>query len=273
MGTARDQEEEELYEGGGLAADFLPRCAMLLACIGIGTFFLCRSFHLHVEDREAESLILSVQDAGEGNGDQYPPSGGGTPEEAGFPDGGTGIPDYASLHGQSPDAVAYIFIEGTGIAYPVMQHSDDEFYLTHSSDGKANRNGAIFLSCLNHGDFSDPINYIYGHNVRSGLMFSALNDYLGDGYLEKHDDCYVVLPDRTLHYRLISAFSADKGLPVAVFNGAARDTADYAEYVASVSGQTGVALRPDEELIYLITCTKGGRHKKHTIVIGRLLEP
>ena len=81
---------------------------------------------------------------------------------------------------------AWIQVPKTNIDYPVVQGQDDMEYVNKNVYGEFELSGAIFLSCLNKDDFSDPYNLVYGHNMKSGMMFGGLKNYLQEGYLESH---------------------------------------------------------------------------------------
>lgn len=70
--------------------------------------------------------------------------------------------------------------------FPVMQTSDNEYYLTHNMDQESDRNGTIFMDkdC----DVLKPsTNFIvYGHHMKSGKMFGKLDLYEDQEYCEKH---------------------------------------------------------------------------------------
>ena len=75
------------------------------------------------------------------------------------------------------DVIAWIYGANTHINYPVVQGSDNDYYLRHLLDGTWNDNGSIFMDCANSADFSDQNSLIYGHNMTSGAMFSNLVKY------------------------------------------------------------------------------------------------
>ena len=50
-----------------------------------------------------------------------------------------------SLKQENPDIVGYLEIENTNISYPVLQGSDNEYYMTHNYKKEKSKNGAIFL--------------------------------------------------------------------------------------------------------------------------------
>lgn len=108
-----------------------------------------------------------------------------TPKEETTTQNLTVLPEYAELIQQNPEMVGWISIDDTGINYPVVQ-KDNTYYLTHGFDQSNNTNGSIFMDerCS---IVSPTINtIIYGHNMKSGMMFGGLKNYLQAGYLEGH---------------------------------------------------------------------------------------
>ncbi|MCR4585338.1 MAG: class B sortase [Lachnospiraceae bacterium] len=97
------------------------------------------------------------------------------------------LDEYKTLYNKSKKKlIGWLKIDDTIIDYPVMQGSDNEFFLSHDLEGNEDRAGALFLDCacdVVHG--SD--NYIiYGHHLTSGRMFSSLEEYESEKYYEKH---------------------------------------------------------------------------------------
>lgn len=83
------------------------------------------------------------------------------------------------------------------ISYPVMQHSDNDYYLHRLPDGTYNGGGSLFLLSYNNPLFTDSSSFIYGHNMNNGSMFGKLKHYTG---AESQDHIfYIYLPDGTRH--------------------------------------------------------------------------
>ena len=63
---------------------------------------------------------------------------------------------------------------------------DNTYYLTHGFDQATNSNGSIFMDerCSILKPTLNTI--IYGHNMKSGMMFGGLKNYLQEGYLDAH---------------------------------------------------------------------------------------
>lgn len=63
--------------------------------------------------------------------------------------------DFEGLRAINPEVVGWIYCEGTGINYPVMQGENNDYYLTHSYDGAYNVSGSIFVEAENRAGFAD----------------------------------------------------------------------------------------------------------------------
>ena len=108
--------------------------------------------------------------------------------------------DFEKLLAKYPDVVGYIYGANTGINYPVVKGIDNDYYLNHDYDGKTNNNGAIFLEQCCNSSFSNGNCIIYGHHMKSGLMFAALEKYKSQSFYDAHPCFYLYTPMQ--NYRL-----------------------------------------------------------------------
>ncbi|MFR3092630.1 MAG: class B sortase, partial [Eggerthella lenta] len=88
------------------------------------------------------------------------------------------VVDWDALRAINPDIVAWVYMPGTIINYPVAhKDGDSEYYLHHNfslGEGSFGAEfGSIMLSGENAGDFSDEVNILYGHHMRNGSMFAC----------------------------------------------------------------------------------------------------
>ena len=114
--------------------------------------------------------------------------------------------DFAGLTSKYPDVVGYIYSAYTGINYPIVQSSSNDYYLNHDLDGNVNNNGSIFMEHLCSSDFSDQNTIIYGHNMKSGLMFAHLINYKNQSYYNAHPYFYIYTPNQNYKLNLFAGF-------------------------------------------------------------------
>lgn len=104
-------------------------------------------------------------------------------------------PDFDALLAWNPDIKGWIWSPDTDIDYPVVQGSDNDYYLNHTTDQKVSIIGSIFMESKNRGNFHDDVSVLYGHHIRAGRMFSALLGYKEQSYYENHPVMYLYTPE------------------------------------------------------------------------------
>ena len=175
----------------------------------------------------------------------------GEPEPQGDPDRIT--VNFDGLLQENSDVAAWIYCANTNINYPVMQGSDNDYYLSHLMDGSYNAGGSIFMECSNQADFSDRNTILYGHHMKNGSMFANLMNFKKSGYYEQHAHMYIMTPQCTYRLDLLAGAVVDP------------DDAIYSTYptqaaidsiMSRSSFQSAVPL-PGEEgrLVTLSTCS------------------
>ena len=96
------------------------------------------------------------------------------------------LDEYKNLLNKNKRLIGWVKIDDTNIDYPVMQTTDNEYYLDHNLNQEYDKNGSIFMDkdC----DVLKPsTNFIlYGHHMKSGQMFGSLSSYSDQSYCEKH---------------------------------------------------------------------------------------
>lgn len=114
--------------------------------------------------------------------------------------------DWDALSKINPDVVGWLYIPDTVISYPIVwKQGDNNYYLHHNFNNKSTQFGAeygcIFLSGLNSSDFSDSCNFIFGHNMYNGKVFSVFSDNQGKSeWFNEHREVFLLT--KTYNYRL-----------------------------------------------------------------------
>ena len=115
------------------------------------------------------------------------------------------VVDWDALREINPDVVAWVYMPGTMVNYPVAhKDGDSEYYLHHNfilGEGSFGAEfGSIMLSGENAGDFSDEVNILYGHHMRNGSMFALFAELRDSDIFNEHRTIYLLTPEG--NYRL-----------------------------------------------------------------------
>lgn len=96
------------------------------------------------------------------------------------------LEEYQTLYQKNKKLIGWLKIDDTIIDYPVMQTSNNEYYLDHNYNQEYDKNGSIFLDkdCSIYPRSTNLI--VYGHHMKSGKMFGQLQQYAKESYGKKH---------------------------------------------------------------------------------------
>lgn len=114
------------------------------------------------------------------------------------------------LKEKNSDTVAWIDIPGTVIDYPVMQASDNKYYLRKTFSREYNILGSIFADYKNSPNFDDQNTVLYGHNMKDGSMFYDIILLKNQDFYDLHNKIIVSLDNRILEYTIFSVYEVNK---------------------------------------------------------------
>ena len=187
-------------------------------------------------------------------------------------DDGEDNPKLKDQEKLNPDVKAWIQVPKTNIDYPVVQGQDDMEYINKNVYGEFELSGAIFLSCLNKDDFSDPYNLVYGHNMKNGGMFADVADFTNKEYFETHQKGKLYLTDATRKIRFFACMkvtAADAKIyhPDGYRKENLKDLLDYIQ--ANAVQYRDVNVADENSLIALSTCSEAETNGR-VVLIGKL---
>ncbi len=167
-----------------------------------------------------------------------------------------------SLSSVNPDIYGWIIIPGTeNINYPVLQTTDNEYYLDHEYTHGYLPAGSIFADYRCDRDTNANFNtVIYGHNMQNGMMFSELIKFMDEDFWQENQYVYLYTPTGIYTYRIFSVYKTDyrykyveTGFPTA------EEFVSFAKEMQANSkfGREGIELNENTRILTLSTCTNG----------------
>ena len=185
--------------------------------------------------------------------------------------------DFVALQEENEDIYAWVYIPGTKIDYPVLQHpTDDSYYLEHNLDGSKGYPGCIYTEAVNSKEFTDPNTVLYGHNMKDGSMFASLHNYEDSQVFEENPYIFIYTPEKTFVYQIFAAYKYNAIHLIYNFDLSNQEV--FQNYLDQIfeTREMGANIRNDvsvnaqNHIITLSTCISGEKNKRF-LVQGVLL--
>ena len=174
----------------------------------------------------------------------------------------------------NPDTVAYLKIDDTKVDYPVVQGTDNDYYLNHTIDHIRATRGSIFLDM--HVKF-DPLELprhllIHGHHMRDGSMFQNVTLYKERDFFYSNP----VIRFETLYletlWEVFAVYICDSSEYVPVVF---RDDDAYVSYLQTTQERSmypvEMGFTAEDTIMTLNTCSYEFQGA-HTLVVAKLAE-
>jgi sortase B len=181
--------------------------------------------------------------------------------------------NWDALREINPDIVGWLMIPDTRINYPIVQASDNDFYLNHLSDRTPSDAGAIFLDYENDPAIAGWNNLIYGHNLLDGSMFAALKSYSDPDFFDAHQTLLLATPAQNYRLEVKATLVCDADDRIRRFGFS--DRADYEEYARMLLDYAVIDKYAEgeipENLYCFATCTSAD-YSKRTMILASVAE-
>lgn len=179
--------------------------------------------------------------------------------------------DFTALSKVNSQVFGWILIPGTVISYPLLNGTDNSYYLRHTWRKASSVVGAIFLEQSNSARLTDFNTIIYGHNMNNGSMFGTLKKYRTKSYWSAHPYIYLTTASGSRRYQVFAAYEVStqgKTYQVGFPSTASRQS--FLDYCLKQSRySTGVTPKTYDRILTLSTCTGHG-HATRWVVQARL---
>jgi len=181
-----------------------------------------------------------------------------------------------ALSENNPDTYGWLTVEGTNINYPVVQSSDNDYYLNRSFQKKYLPYGAIYVDFICSRRVEDNYNtVIYGHNVTSdGSMFNGVTDFLDAEFFDRHGEIKLYTTDGIFVYEVFSVYETDYAYHYRKTDFTSDE--QFGEYINemkdnSIWQKEGLEVSGSDRMITLSTCTSSLFSTRRYALQGRLI--
>lgn len=164
---------------------------------------------------------------------------------------------YDSLKKINKDYIGWLTLEGTVIDYPIVQGSDNEYYLEHLFDGKENHMGCIFIDYENKNTFEDKNTFLYGHHTNTGSMFCILENYKDQNFYNNHKEFTLETENKKYKIKPFAGILVKGNESFIQLSFESNDS--FMDYVRKIRKQSifesPVTVKPSDKLVTMVTCT------------------
>lgn len=169
--------------------------------------------------------------------------------------------NFDELLKKNPDTVGWIKVDGTKVNYPVVQSTDNSYYLSHAFNKSSNVGGWIFADYRDDFVNFDKNTIIYGHNMNNKTMFGSIPSMLYDSYLNKSSDYFIKISTPTSNsiWKVFSIYTIE---PETYYIRTGFYTVNYGEWLDTIKGRSiynfGIDVDENDRVLTLSTCDNTG---------------
>lgn len=117
------------------------------------------------------------------------------------------VVDFEALEALNAEVAGWLYVPSVEISYPIVQGTDNDYYLTHTFQKTENKSGAIFLDAGTLMPFEEENTVIHGHNMKDGSMFGRLKRFYQDKRIYARDPYfYVYTKEKTYKYLILDTY-------------------------------------------------------------------
>ena len=172
---------------------------------------------------------------------------------------------FKSLKKINKETKGYIVIKNTEISYPVVQHSDNNYYLKNDFYKKKTSMGWIFMDYRNHADNFDDNTIIYGHSMLNGTMFGTLKKVLNSTWRKNEDNLIINYDTEKGNYKfkIFSGYKVDYTTDYLITNFDSAE--EKLAFIKMIKGRSSfkskVELDENDKILTLSTCAGGNNRR------------
>ena len=166
---------------------------------------------------------------------------------------------FDQLSSINEDTVGWITVNNTKINYPVVQSTDNEYYLNYDFNKKKNIFGWIYMDYRNNIYNLSDNTIIWGHNIRNGMMFGTLRYATNESWYKNTDNQIITFNTKVknMKWRIFSIYRIPVTNDYLYANFGEKK--EFQKFLDMIRGRSiydfGVNVTSNDHIITLSTCS------------------
>lgn len=181
--------------------------------------------------------------------------------------------DLAALQAINEDVLGWISIPNTELSYPILQATDNQYYLNHTWKKERNPGGSIFMESTNSPDFAQFNTILYGHRMNNDSMFGTLKYYNELDFWRDHPSVYIVNSTGVHRYDIFAAHEV--GVRDIVYRLDLEESNLQEDFIAFCLEHsvldTEIVPQAEDHVLMLSTCVDSSSHSSTRWVVLAVL--
>ena len=183
--------------------------------------------------------------------------------------------NFNELLKKNSDTVGFIQVKGTNINYPIVQTTNNEYYLSHAYDKSKNDAGWVFMDYRNNSKNFNQNTILYAHSRYNGTMFGSLKNILKSSWYTNKNNHIIRLstPVENTMWQVFSAYTTPK--ENYYITPSFTNKNDYIKFLNTIKNRSEVVfsgeVNENDKILTLSTCKDnfGNRVVMHAKLIKK----
>lgn len=182
---------------------------------------------------------------------------------------------FEVLKKKNNDTVGWLTVNNTKIDYPVVQGKDNDYYLKHDFFKKSTSVGWVFMDYRNNKDVLDDNTIIYGHKMKSGIMFGTLQNALQKSWYTNKENQIITfdLPNNEMKWQIVSVYRTNYTTDYLVTEFLNEE--DFNEWIKKIVGRSIYNFKTEvkygDKILSLSTCYGASSSNQRMVVHAKLI--
>ena len=171
------------------------------------------------------------------------------------------------------DTVGWLTVNNTKVNYPVVQYTDNDFYLKRDFNKNKNSYGWIYMDYRNNIYNLSNNTIILGHNLKNGMMFGTLRYTTNESWYKNPDNQIITFNTKVknMKWKIFSIYKIPVTNDYLYANFG--DLNEFKKFLDTIKSRSiydfGIELKKEDHILTLTTCgtTSATRLVIHAVLI------